>query len=163
MSLRYAMTIAFPYWLGTVNTYTKDHAETGNDTIETHHGKYVTAILNTKAALVAAAVTMLRIAEDTGIGRATLYKYFRGVEEILLAWHQRQMADYLEYLSRIRDRVAILGSGSKLCSIPTSSSPMSPTGTTTPNWRRFFIETRSSTASGSRSDQGLTDRGRTEG
>jgi AcrR family transcriptional regulator len=33
------------------------------------------------------AVTMSDIAEATGIGRATLYKYFPGVEAILNAWH----------------------------------------------------------------------------
>ena len=33
------------------------------------------------------AVTMSDIAEATGIGRATLYKYFPDVEAILNAWH----------------------------------------------------------------------------
>ena len=42
------------------------------------------------------AVTMSPIAEETGIGRATLYKYFAGVEEILLAWHERQIIAHLE-------------------------------------------------------------------
>lgn len=34
-------------------------------------------------------MTMSRIAEEIGIGRATLYKYFPDVEAILLAWHER--------------------------------------------------------------------------
>jgi AcrR family transcriptional regulator len=45
------------------------------------------AILDTTAALVAEggllSVTMSRIAEEAGIGRATLYKYFPDVEAIL--------------------------------------------------------------------------------
>ncbi len=64
--------------------------------------------METTAALVAehglTSVTMSRIAEETGIGRATLYKYFSGVEAILLAWHERQITAHLEYLAEIRDQ-----------------------------------------------------------
>jgi AcrR family transcriptional regulator len=42
---------------------------------------------------------MSQVAEETGIGRATLYKYFPDVEAILLAWHERHVAAHLEYLS----------------------------------------------------------------
>jgi AcrR family transcriptional regulator len=49
-------------------------------------------------------VTMTQIAEETGIGRATLYKYFPDVEAILLAWHERQIKDHLEHLAAVRDR-----------------------------------------------------------
>jgi len=65
------------------------------------------AIVETAGTLVAEqgllSVTMSRIAEETGIGRATLYKYFPDVEAILLAWHERQIAGHLEHLARIRD------------------------------------------------------------
>lgn len=37
--------------------------------------------------------TMSQIAEETGIGRATLYKYFSDVEAILVAWHDRHVGD----------------------------------------------------------------------
>jgi AcrR family transcriptional regulator len=47
---------------------------------------------------------MSQIAEETGIGRATLYKYFSGVEPILLAWHERQISGHLEYLAEVRDQ-----------------------------------------------------------
>jgi AcrR family transcriptional regulator len=47
---------------------------------------------------------MSRIAEDTGIGRATLYKYFSDVEAILLAWHQRQIGVHLQRLVEVRDQ-----------------------------------------------------------
>jgi AcrR family transcriptional regulator len=50
------------------------------------------------------AVTMSQIAERTGIGRATLYKYFPDVEAILLAWHERQVGGHLQQLEEIRDR-----------------------------------------------------------
>ena len=66
------------------------------------------AILHTTGALVAEhgllSVTMSQIAERTGIGRATLYKYFPDVEAILLAWHERQIAGHLAQLAEIRDR-----------------------------------------------------------
>ena len=66
------------------------------------------AILDTTAALVAKhglrSVTMSQIAEETGIGRATLYKYFPGVEAILVAWHERQVTGHLEHLAEIGNR-----------------------------------------------------------
>lgn len=83
------------------------------DTIEAHRREVRDAVLDTTAALVASdgllSVTMSRIAEDTGIGRATLYKYFPDVESILLAWHERQIAAHLEHLTAARDRAADAG------------------------------------------------------
>lgn len=71
------------------------------------------ATLDTTAALVAehglASVTMSRIAEETGIGRATLYKYYSDVEAILVAWHERQITSHLEHLARVRDRAGDAG------------------------------------------------------
>ena len=79
-----------------------------DETIEAHRREVRNAILETTATLVAErglrAVTMSQIAEETGIGRATLYKYFSGVEEILVAWHERQIRGHLTHLAGIRDR-----------------------------------------------------------
>jgi AcrR family transcriptional regulator len=76
-------------------------------TIETHRREVGEAILDTTAALVAEhglrAVTMSQIAEQAGIGRATLYKYFPDVESILVAWHERQVAGRLALLAQLRD------------------------------------------------------------
>jgi AcrR family transcriptional regulator len=76
-----------------------------NDTIEAHRREVRDAILDATAALVhehgLAAVTMSQIAEDTGIGRATLYKYFPDVEAILAAWHERHVGGHLEHLSQL--------------------------------------------------------------
>ncbi len=76
-----------------------------NETIAEHRGAVREAILNTTAALVVEhgllSVTMSQIAEATGIGRATLYKYFPDVEAILLAWHERQIAGHLEHLASV--------------------------------------------------------------
>ena len=78
------------------------------DTIEAHRREVRDAILDRTAALVAEhglrSVTMSQIAEATGIGRATLYKYFSDVEAILLAWHGRQIASHLDYLAEVRDQ-----------------------------------------------------------
>jgi AcrR family transcriptional regulator len=75
------------------------------DTLEDHRRAVREATLDTAAALVAAhglrGVTMSRIAEETGIGRATLYKYFPDVESILLAWHERQVHAHLEQLTAL--------------------------------------------------------------
>ena len=43
-------------------------------------------------------------AAETGIGRATLYKYFSDVEAILVAWHERQISGHLDHLAYVRDR-----------------------------------------------------------
>ncbi|MEV4715048.1 TetR/AcrR family transcriptional regulator [Micromonospora sp. NPDC049374] len=78
-----------------------------NDTIEAHRTAVRHAVLDAAAALVAdhglTGVTMSGIAELTGIGRATLYKYFPDVEAILLAWHERQVTHHLDHLHAIRD------------------------------------------------------------
>jgi AcrR family transcriptional regulator len=78
------------------------------DTIEEHRRAVRDATLDTTAALVAerglASVTMSQIAAQTGIGRATLYKYFPDVEAILAAWHQRQVARHLSQLATVRDQ-----------------------------------------------------------
>jgi AcrR family transcriptional regulator len=50
-----------------------------------------------------------QIAEETGIGRATLYKYFPDVEAILLAWHERQVTGHLRHLAELRDGTKPIG------------------------------------------------------
>jgi AcrR family transcriptional regulator len=78
-----------------------------NETIDAHRRAVRDATLDTTAALVAehgpTSVTMSQIAAETGIGRATLYKYFSDVEAILIAWHERQISRHLDHLSDIRD------------------------------------------------------------
>ena len=79
-----------------------------NTTIEAHRRAVREATLDSTAALVAKhglrSVTMSQIAEETGIGRATLYKYFPDVEAILVAWHERQVTGHLEHLAELRDQ-----------------------------------------------------------
>jgi AcrR family transcriptional regulator len=79
-----------------------------NETVDAHRRAVQDAILDTTAALVAEhglrSVTMSQIAQATGIGRATLYKYFSGVGAILVVWHERQITGHLEYLAELRDR-----------------------------------------------------------
>jgi AcrR family transcriptional regulator len=79
-----------------------------NETIETHRREVRDAILATAAELVAEhglrSVTMSQIAESTGIARATLYKYFSGIEAILLAWHERQVTSHFQQLVEVRDQ-----------------------------------------------------------
>lgn len=78
------------------------------DTIDAHRREVRDAIVDAAAKLVAErgplSVTMSLIAERAGIGRATLYKYFPDVESILLAWHERQVAGHLTYLTQLRDQ-----------------------------------------------------------
>ncbi len=84
-----------------------------NETIEAHRAAVRDATLDATAALVAqhglTSVTMSAIAEQTGIGRATLYKYFPDVEAILFAWHERQITRHLQQLAEVRDRAGDAG------------------------------------------------------
>ncbi len=102
--------------LDIVIVYTGVMPRLWNQTIEAHRAAVRDAILETTWALVAEhglrLVTMSQIAEKTGIGRATLYKYFPDVEAILLAWHERQITDHLEHLAEIRDQAD--GAGERL-------------------------------------------------
>jgi AcrR family transcriptional regulator len=91
-----------------VATYAEAMPRLWNETIEAHRRDVRDAILDTTAALVEEhglrAVTMSQIAEDTGIGRATLYKYFSDVEAILVAWHERVVTGHLAVLGELRDQ-----------------------------------------------------------
>jgi AcrR family transcriptional regulator len=81
-----------------------------NDTIAEHRRGVHEAILDTTWELVnelgPTGVKMSEIAERTGIGRATLYKYFPDIEAILAAWHFRQITRQVVYLTEIRDSTA---------------------------------------------------------
>jgi AcrR family transcriptional regulator len=91
-----------------IAAYTAGVPRLWNDTIQAHRAAVRDAILDTTAALVAEhgllSVTMSQIAEATGIGRATLYKYFPDVEAILVAWHERQITAHLAQLEELRGR-----------------------------------------------------------
>ena len=91
-----------------VATYTDQVPKLWNETIEEHRRAVRDAVLETTAKLVAEqglrGVTMSRIAGESGIGRATLYKYFPDVESIMVAWHERQVAGHLDQLAELRDR-----------------------------------------------------------
>src|SRR5215217_5457738 len=93
--------------------YTEVVPNLWNETIEAHRAAVRDAILESTAALVAEhglmSVTMSQIAEKTGIGRATLYKYFPDVEAILLAWHERQITGHLDHLAEVRDQAGDAG------------------------------------------------------
>ncbi|AOY73831.1 hypothetical protein ARZXY2_4332 (plasmid) [Arthrobacter sp. ZXY-2] len=77
------------------------------DTIEEHRGAVRSAVLDAVTGLVSghdlSSVTMSRIAQDAGIGRATLYKYFPDVEAVLAAWHERHISAHLEQLVHIQE------------------------------------------------------------
>jgi len=79
-----------------------------NDTIEAHRQEVRATILDATAALVRqhglSSVSMSQIAESSGIGRATLYKYFADVQAILVAWHERQVGGHLAQLIGARDQ-----------------------------------------------------------
>ncbi len=80
-------------------------------TIETHRRDVRDAILDTAAELVTQhgllSVTMSRIAEETGIGRATLYKYFPSVEAILIAWHEKGIDRHLGQLEEVGGKAGL--------------------------------------------------------
>ena len=93
--------------------YTEVMPKLWNETMEAHRRAVRDATMDTTAALVAehglTSVTMSKIAEETGIGRATLYKYFPDVEAILASWHERQVISHLEQLAAVRDQAGDAG------------------------------------------------------
>lgn len=78
-----------------------------SQTIDAHRRAVRDVVLDTTFSLVRKrglrAVTMSEIAEGSGIGRATLYKYFASVEAILVAWHERRISGHLEQLGALAD------------------------------------------------------------
>ena len=92
----------------TVGAYTSTVPKLWTSTVEAHRREVRAAILDAAAALVAQhglrSVTMSRVAEATGIARATLYKYFPDGDAILAAWHERQVAAHLAKLAEVRDQ-----------------------------------------------------------
>jgi AcrR family transcriptional regulator len=88
--------------------YTAGVPKLWNETIAAHRETVRETILDATWQLVSerglAAVTMSQVAEQAGIGRATLYKYFPDVEAILLAWHERRVGEHLAQLAAIRGR-----------------------------------------------------------
>lgn len=88
--------------------YTAGVPKLWNETIASHRETVRATILDATWQLVSerglAAVTMSQIAEQAGIGRATLYKYFPDVEAILLAWHERQVGEHLAQLAAISEQ-----------------------------------------------------------
>ena len=78
-----------------------------SETIDAHRREVRDAILATTRELVTQhglrGVTMSQIAEQVGIGRATLYKYFPDVEAILVAHHRQHVAGHLAQLAELRD------------------------------------------------------------
>jgi AcrR family transcriptional regulator len=101
-----------------------------SQTIEAHRDAVREATIAATAALIAehglSGVTMSQIAKDTGIGRATLYKYFPDVESILLAWHERRIDAHLAELVRVRDGTE--GAGPRLEAVLTAYAKASRAG-----------------------------------
>ncbi len=98
---------------GYVIMYTRKMPKLWDETIKAHRREVRDAILDTTVELVAnhglLSVTMSQIAEETGIGRATLYKYFSGVEAILIAWHDRHVDGHLKHLAEIANEDGAAG------------------------------------------------------
>lgn len=84
-----------------------------SETIAAHRDAVRDATLDATAALVAehglTGVTMSQIAQRSGIGRATLYKYFPDIESILAAWHERHIAEHLQQLAEVSAATAPAG------------------------------------------------------
>lgn len=56
-------------------------------------------------------VTMGAVAERAGIARATLYKYFNGVDEVLVAAHEDHVTEHLVQLEAARSSAKSAGEG----------------------------------------------------
>ena len=81
-----------------------------SETIAAHRDAVRDATLDATAALVDSrgltGLTMSQIARQSGIGRATLYKYFPDIESILAAWHERHICEHLRQLAAVSEATA---------------------------------------------------------
>jgi AcrR family transcriptional regulator len=88
--------------------YTRTMPKLWEGTIQAHRREVRQAIMHGAAELAAEhgllSLTMSHIAEQAGIGRATLYKYFSSVEDILRAWHDQQIEAHLGLLEQARQQ-----------------------------------------------------------
>ncbi len=114
-----------------------------SETIEDHRREVRAAILDATWALVTerglTSVTMSQIAEETGIGRATLYKYFPDVETGI-----NVTSPATSTISPNSGTVlATLASGSRQCSRPSRSSP-TIADITAPNSGHYCTEVKTS-------------------
>jgi AcrR family transcriptional regulator len=77
------------------------------DTIGEHREQVRDSILDAAEQLAVThgplSLTMSQVAETSGIGRATLYKYFPDIEAVLQAWHERHVQSHLQRMSRIAE------------------------------------------------------------
>lgn len=100
-----------------------------DETIEAHRRAVRDRTLDTTAALVQefglSAVTMSQIAKATGIGRATLYKYFPDVESILVAWHERQVSAHLAMLAEVAQHASSRPPRDRLAAVLTAYAGLS--------------------------------------
>jgi AcrR family transcriptional regulator len=85
------------------------------DTVEEHRRDVRSAILETAWILARErgirGVTMGLVAEQAGISRATLYKYFHSIDEMLIAGHTEHVAQHLSHLEALRRSAASTGAG----------------------------------------------------
>ena len=76
--------------------------------IDAHRQSVRAAAIEAAARLVAQRgirrVTMAAVAQEAGVGRATLYKYFPDVEALLLAWHEVHVRAHLAEVEAIAKR-----------------------------------------------------------
>lgn len=79
------------------------------DTIAGHRQQVDAAVLDAAQALTLERgvfdLTMSDIAEHAGVGRATLYKYYKDIPSILAAWHSREAQAHGEALQQHISRV----------------------------------------------------------
>lgn len=85
------------------------------DTVEEHRRDVRSAILETAWALArergVRGLTMGLVAERAGISRATLYKYFPSIDEMLVAGHAEHVAHHLAHLEALRNEAPSAGAG----------------------------------------------------
>ncbi|MFH8251530.1 TetR/AcrR family transcriptional regulator [Microbacterium sp. B2969] len=76
-----------------------------SDTIADHRSAVLDAILDATAEVVhrngVTGLTMTALAEKSGVGRATLYRYVPDVAAALVAWQQREISRHLQRLHAI--------------------------------------------------------------
>lgn len=90
-----------------MRSYARPVPKLWSTTVAEHRTAVREAVLDAIGAIVAdrgfPAVTMKGVAEASGVGRATLYRYFDDVHAVVGAWHEREVNRHLVQVVAARD------------------------------------------------------------
>lgn len=76
-------------------------------TVDVHRDSVRSAVIDAAAVVVSEqgvlGATMAAVAAQAGIGRATLYRYFSSIEDVIEAWHAYQVSEHVQAVRAVAE------------------------------------------------------------